>query len=170
MRSGERWGVRWCAWIAQGSSVFIGASEGCGAVRWSTWARRLRRASELGEGVALFCGSWRCVWRRQRGRATSGLVASLPCLPRRSREQVVVSGGGGHGSGLGRVWRRRGGKQVLNSFTGGPGRARGGGAARGQCTSTACTRATRAASGRVLGARPPALVVVELDSGVARVV
>jgi hypothetical protein len=99
--SSEERGRRWCAWIDAGRSPFIGTRGCCGAVKKSTMARRLRRAVELGEVVAVFYGSWRCYWRRQRGRAVARLVALLPRRPRRVREQVIVSGAGGHGSGLG---------------------------------------------------------------------
>jgi hypothetical protein len=75
-------------------------------------ARRFRRAIELGEGVAVVYGSWRSERWRQRGRGASGWVALLPRRPRRVREQVIVSGGGGHGSCLGAClamswWRGR---------------------------------------------------------------
>jgi hypothetical protein len=98
--SSEKRGRCWCAQIDEGRSPFIGARGCCGAVRKSTCSQLLRRASELGEGMALFCGSWRSVWRRQHGRAVASLVALPPCLPRRSRGHVVVSSAGGHGSGL----------------------------------------------------------------------
>lgn len=58
-RSGEGWGVRWCAPLLPGNVVFIEASEGCGAGWWSTCSRRLRRASELGEVAAVLCVSRR---------------------------------------------------------------------------------------------------------------
>ena len=53
LRSCERWGVWWCAWIAQGSSPFI-AAHGCCEAGWrSTMARRFRRLVELGEVMAM---------------------------------------------------------------------------------------------------------------------
>jgi hypothetical protein len=61
-------------------------------------ARLLRRAIELGEVVAVFYGSWRCYWRRQRGRAVARLVALLPRRARLRRIGVLFSGDGGHGS------------------------------------------------------------------------
>ncbi|KAK1626836.1 hypothetical protein QYE76_001151 [Lolium multiflorum] len=61
-------------------------------------ARLLRRAVELGEVVAVFYGSWRCYWRRQRGRAVARLVALLPCPSRPRRTRVGFSGDGGYGS------------------------------------------------------------------------
>ena len=66
-RSSEKRGVCWCAQFDEWSSPFIGLREGGGAVARSTMARLLRWSIELGEGVALFCGSWRVVWRRQLG-------------------------------------------------------------------------------------------------------
>jgi hypothetical protein len=167
LRSSERWRARWCAQIDEGSALFIATRGCCGAVRKSTCSRLLRRASELGEGVALFCGSWRSVWRRQRGRAVAGLVALLPLLPRRSRKQVVVSGAGGHGSGLraclarprwhGDAQRARRGSRGCVYWRGGawPVRVHG---AHG-----------RDASGilAVLGAHPPAIVELLLDQGLS---
>ena len=64
----------------------------------STMARRFRRARELGASASLFYGSWRSDWRRQRGRASSNLLALLPCMSRPWRGLLVVSGGGGPGS------------------------------------------------------------------------
>jgi hypothetical protein len=84
----------WCAWFGQGSPLFIEGRGCCGAVKNSTMARRFRRARELGDGAGLFCGSWRSVWRRQRGRAALDWVALLPCLPRQWRDLLIVSGGG----------------------------------------------------------------------------
>ncbi|KAK1626803.1 hypothetical protein QYE76_001118 [Lolium multiflorum] len=62
-----------------------------------TCARLLRRAKGLGDDAALFRTSWRCSWWRQQGRGRSGVDALRPCLRRRSRGLVVVSGGGGPG-------------------------------------------------------------------------
>ncbi|KAK1607887.1 hypothetical protein QYE76_031560 [Lolium multiflorum] len=101
----------------------------CGAVEVVTCARLLRRANGLGDDAALFRTSRRCSWWRQQGRGWSGGVALRPCLRRRSRDLVVVSGGGGPGQ---RVGRRRGGVLMLDSLTGGPGPACGGRAARVQ--------------------------------------
>jgi hypothetical protein len=67
-------------------------------VKKSTMARLLRQAIELGEVVAVFYGSWRCYWRRQRGRAVAKLVALLPCPSRPRRTRVLFSGDGGGGS------------------------------------------------------------------------
>jgi hypothetical protein len=46
----------------------------------------------------VFYGSWRCYWRRQRGRAVARLVALLPCPSRPRRTRVGFSGDGGYGS------------------------------------------------------------------------
>jgi hypothetical protein len=97
-RSGEGWGVSWCAWFGPGNALFIGLSKGCGAGWWSTCSRRLRRASELSEGAAVFYGSWRSERWRQRGRGGPGWVALLPCPSRPRRTRVGFSGDGGHGS------------------------------------------------------------------------
>ena len=96
--SSEERGRRWCAWIDAGRSPFIGTRGCCGAVRKATMARLLRRAIELGEVVAVFYGSWRCYWWRQRGRAVARLVALLPRRARLRRIGVLFSGDGGHGS------------------------------------------------------------------------
>jgi hypothetical protein len=100
-RSGEGWGVRWCAQLLPGNALFIGLSKGCGAVARSTMARLLRRLVELGVVMAMLYVSRRGERWRRLGRGGPGWVALLPRRPRRLREQVVVSGAGGHGSGLG---------------------------------------------------------------------
>jgi hypothetical protein len=104
--------------------------------------------SVVGEGLVMSRGFRVC-------RARGGVSSSSPAAA-------------GTGRGRGRVWRRRGVTVRLKVLRAGPGRACTGEVARGQCASMACMRATRAASGRVLGARRPAIVAVELDSGGAR--
>jgi hypothetical protein len=87
--------------LLPGNLLFIGLREGGGAVARSTMARLLRRLVELGVVMAMLYVSRRGERWRQLGRGGPGWVALLPRRPRRSREQVVVSGAGGHGSGLG---------------------------------------------------------------------
>ena len=58
---------------------------------------------------------------------------------------------------------------MLNSWRAGPGRAQGGGAARGQCAPMHVLARHERRPGRVLDARCPAGVVLELDHGGARV-
>jgi hypothetical protein len=94
----ERWGVSWCRWFGPGNLLFIESREGCGAVRWATWARLLRRAIELGEGAGVFVASPRSSGWRQLGRGGPGGVAFLPCPSRPRRTRVGFSGDGGRGS------------------------------------------------------------------------
>jgi hypothetical protein len=97
-RSSEKRGVCWCAQFDERSPPFIGERVTVGAAAKSTGSRRFRRAVGLGEGATVFSSSRRiCRWQR-RGRAASVGDALLPCLPCWSRDRVVVSGGGGHGS------------------------------------------------------------------------
>ena len=58
-RSGEGWGVRWCAPWRPGNALFIEAWRCYGAGLRSTSARRFRRAVGLGEGAAVFSSSRR---------------------------------------------------------------------------------------------------------------
>jgi hypothetical protein len=58
-RSGEGWGVRWCAPLLPGNALFIEAEGCCGAGLKSTSARRFRRAVGLGNGAAEFSSSRR---------------------------------------------------------------------------------------------------------------
>ena len=98
LRSSERWGVRWYGWFGPGNLLFIESHEGCGAVMRATWARRLRRAIELGEGAGVFVASPRSSGWRQLGRGGPGGVAFLPCPSRPRRTRVGFSCDGGCGS------------------------------------------------------------------------
>ncbi len=62
----------------------------------ATW---LQRASELGEGVALFSGSWRSSWRQWRGWAVPNAVGRLPCSARPWRKAFSSPATAGAGRG-----------------------------------------------------------------------
>jgi hypothetical protein len=55
----------WCAQIVEWGLPFIGAEGHRSDAAHSTWARALRRSSELGEGAAVFSASrWSSGWRQ----------------------------------------------------------------------------------------------------------
>jgi hypothetical protein len=61
----ERGSLR-CEELSEGSSLFIAAGGRQGAAAKATMATRLQRASELGEGAALFRVSRRSSWPQRR--------------------------------------------------------------------------------------------------------
>jgi hypothetical protein len=160
--------VRWCAWIIKGRSPFIAAHGCCGAGWWSTMARLLRRAVELGEVVAVFYGSWRCYWRRQLGRGGPGWVALLPGMSRQWRDLLPRL----------RRWRSRVWSWpclAASWWRGDAQRLASGARASARWWRGACPVRVHGAHGRdasgmlaILGARRPGVVELLLDQGGAR--